>query len=369
LLDPVKAVFAPAEPTDEPPAAADTVPADVRDSPAAGSTRDAAPEGTGDTADGAPLDPGATSPSDQRPAVAGDAAPSQPDFAGEGAFVEGPIEIDETPVRDIPPVQAPAETRPQDDVSTQPAATATAIVPLAAPNSLRTELALTLREGEDELAIDLVRQVDLDSPLSVRLEEVGYTGNRSPWESGRYRLSNNGIATFEPGEARARVTVSMPSDDVRDPDVQAGLLIKDLADTERELALINLVLEDDDQRSFESTLAPDTVGFSTGLIDASERDPALQIDVLRYNPGNNELEVRYFIAGGSATEGDDYFLPGATALILEPRQRSARLLIPLVQDSVVESDETFILELRTGFDSPQANIFRRIEVIIRDDDG
>jgi len=35
----------------------------------------------------------------------------------------------------------------------------------------------------------------------------------------------------------------------------------------------------------------------------------------------------------------------------------------------VESDETFILELRTGLDSPQANIFRRIEVIIRDDDG
>jgi serine/threonine protein kinase len=367
LLDPVKAVFAPAEPADEPPAVADTVPADVPDSPAAGSTRDTAPERPGDTVDRTPVDPGATSPSDRRPAAAGDAAPSQPDLAAEDPFVEGPIEIDETPVRDTPPVQAPAETRPRDDFSTLPAATA--IVPLAGPNSLRTELGLTLREGGDELALDLVRQVDLDSPLSVRLEEVGYTGNRSPWESGRYRLSNNGIATFEPGEARARVTVSMPSDDVRDPDVQASLLIRDIADTERELALINLVLEDDDQRSFESTLAPDTVGFSTGLIYVNERDPAVQIDVLRYNPGNNELEVRYFIAGGSAEEGDDYFLPGATALILEPRQRSARLLISLVQDSVVESDETFILELRAGFDSPQANIFRRIEVIIRDDDG
>jgi hypothetical protein len=81
------------------------------------------------------------------------------------------------------------------------------------------------------------------------------------------------------------------------------------------------------------------------------------------------LDVRYFIAGGSATEGDDYFLPGATALVFEPRQRSARLLIPLVQDSVVESDEIFTLELRTGSDSTQANTFRRIEVIIRDDDG
>jgi hypothetical protein len=133
--------------------------------------------------------------------------------------------------------------------------------------------------------------------------------------------------------------------------------------------MINLVLEDDDQRSFESTLPLDTIGFSMARMTVNERDPAIQIDVLRYNPGNGELEVRYFINGGSATEGEDYFLPGATGLVFEPVQRSARLLIPLVQDSIVEADETFSLELRTDTDSPQANIHRRIEVIIRDDDG
>jgi serine/threonine protein kinase len=369
LLDPLKAVFAPRETVDEPPAVVDTAPAEVPDSPASGSMEDTAPADTrpepGDSARTVPEDSSATSPSDPRSPAAGDATQSQPDFAGEDPFVEDPIEIDEEPVTDTG--QAPAGERPQDDLSTLPAATA--IVPLAGPNSLRTELGLTLREGGDDLAIDLVRQVGLDVPLSIRLEEVGYTGNLSPWESGRYRLSNNGIATFEPGQARARITVSMPSDEVRDPDMQANLLVRDLADAESQLALINLILEDDDQRSFESTLSSDTVGFSTNRMYVNEREPAVQIDVLRYNPGNTELDVRYFIAGGSATEGDDYFLPGATALVFEPRQRSARLLIPLVQDSVVESDEIFTLELRTGSDSTQANTFRRIEVIIRDDDG
>jgi serine/threonine protein kinase len=373
LLDPLKAMFAPADSTDGSPAVVDA-PVDTSDSPAEGATADTAPADpdstAGDTTAVPSIDPGTPLPSDREPAAAGERAPSRPDPVGEDPFMDDPIEIEEAPVVSTPATPAeesPAGQQPRDDFPAPPAASA--IVPLASPGSLRTEVGLTLREGEDELGIDLVRQVDLDSPLTVRLEEAGYTGNRSPWEFGRYTLSNNGIVTFEPGQARSRVTVTMPSNDAHDPDVQASLLVRDAADAESQLALINLTLEDDDQRSFESTLPVDTVGFSTSRMYVNERDPAVQIDVLRYNPSDTEVEIRYVIAGGSATEGEDYFLPGATALIFEPRQRSARLLIPLVQDSVVESDETFILELRSGPESPQANIFRRIDVIIRDDDG
>jgi hypothetical protein len=339
----------------EDPAVADTAvpgPSSSRDtSPTPGNVLDRTEDGQVD----------ATAPTDQSPGtVAGEPA-AQPDLSDEDPFVADPIEIDEAPAASA------SQQQPADDVDTLSRATAT--VPLAGPNSLRTELGLTLREGEDELAIDLVRQADIGEPLSVRLEEVGYSGNQSPWETGRYRISNNGIATFEAGQSRARVNIAMPSDTVRDPDVQANLLVRNIEDAGSQLAMINLVLEDDDQRSFESTLPLDTIGFSMARMTVNERDPAIQIDVLRYNPGNGELEVRYFINGGSATEGEDYFLPGATGLVFEPVQRSARLLIPLVQDSIVEADETFSLELRTDTDSPQANIHRRIEVIIRDDDG
>jgi serine/threonine protein kinase len=339
----------------EDPAVADTAvpgPSSSRDtSPTPGNVLDRTEDGQVD----------ATAPTDQSPGtVAGEPA-AQPDLSDEDPFVADPIEIDEAPAASA------SQQQPADDVDTLSPATAT--VPLAGPNSLRTELGLTLREGEDELAIDLVRQADIGEPLSVRLEEVGYSGNQSPWETGRYHISNNGIATFEAGQSRARVNIAMPSDTVRDPDVQANLLVRNIEDAGSQLAMINLVLEDDDQRSFESTLPLDTIGFSMARMTVNERDPAIQIDVLRYNPGNGELEVRYFINGGSATEGEDYFLPGATGLVFEPVQRSARLLIPLVQDSIVEADETFSLELRTDTDSPQANIHRRIEVIIRDDDG
>jgi len=315
------------------------------------------------TADGQveapPSEAGTTAPTEDSGTVAREPA-ARPGGVGEDPFVEDPIEIDE------PPATSPSRQPSGDEVAALPPATAT--VPLAGPNSMRTELGLTLREGEDELAVDLVRQSDIDMPLSVRLEEVGYSGNVSPWESGRYLISNNGIATFEAGQSRARINISIPPDNVRNTDVEASLLVRNAQDAGTQLALINLVLEDDDQRTFESTLPQDTVGFAVARVYVNERDPAIQIDVLRYNPGSGDMEVRYFINGGSATEGEDYFLPGATGLVFEPGQRSARLLIPLVQDAIVEADESFSLELRTADSSPQANIYRHIEVIIKDDD-
>ncbi|MEX2496507.1 MAG: Calx-beta domain-containing protein, partial [Woeseia sp.] len=123
------------------------------------------------------------------------------------------------------------------------------------------------------------------------------------------------------------------------------------------------------QGSLESGLPQDTVGFRVSRMYVSEGEAAVRIDVMRLNPSDSSLEVRYFVGGGTATEGEDYFLPDAFRLVFAPRQRMARLLIPLVQDSVLESDETLSLELMTDIENPEADIFPRIEVIIRDNDG
>ena len=376
LLDRIRG-FSFGETPDEPPAAVDTVvPDDAAETGA--QPDDAVIDAVSEPADA--TDAGSVAAPEQDPVSR--EPPPQQDTVAEDPFAEAPIEIDEEPVTASPQDQAAGQQPvPAGPPAQQPGATATpaasppglppatAIVSLASRGSFRTEADVTLREGEDDLAIDLVRQTDIEAPLSVRVEEVGYSGEASPRQTGRYRLSNNGIATFEAGQARARLDVSTPSDSVRNPDVQAALLVRDIEDPGSELALINLTLEDDDQRSFESTLPQDTVGFATSRMYVNERDPAVQIDVLRYNSSGRELEIRYFVGGGSATEDEDYFLPGSTGLVFEPDQRSARLLIPLVQDSILEADETFSLELRGGAEPTQGNIFRRVEVIIRDDDG
>ena len=247
---------------------------------------------------------------------------------------------------------------------------ATVEIPLALPGAVRTEVNLTLRENGEPAIIDLVREYNIAETLVVKIEEVGFTGNRSPWESGQYQISEHSMARFLPGQDRVRFTLSMMPDSIREPDRQVSLLVRDFDNAESEFALINLSLEDDDQRRFESGLAPNTVAFAVGRVLVRERDPAVQIDVVRFNPDQTALTVEYILREVTATEGEDYFAPGTNSIQFGPGQRSARILIPLVQDSRPESDETFVLEMLVPSpETAKANIFGRIAVIIRDDDS
>ncbi|MFQ6006892.1 MAG: Calx-beta domain-containing protein, partial [Woeseia sp.] len=146
--------------------------------------------------------------------------------------------------------------------------------------------------------------------------------------------------------------------------------VRDSENAESEFALINLSLEDDDQRRFEAGLGPNMVAFAVGQVSVRERDPAVQIDVVRFNPDQTTLAVDYLLREVTATEGEDYFAPGTRTVQFGPGQRSARILIPLVQDSQPEADEAFVLEMQAPeLNTADANIFRRIAVMIRDDDS
>lgn len=293
--------------------------------------------------------------------------------SGSGSAVqEAPSEtLEPVTLPDLDAADAESEkaAEPEEIVDFSTLPPPTVIVSLGGAGSARSEVDLTIREGGDDAIVDLVRHSVVGESLQVRLEEVGFSGNQSPWGSGRLQLSNDGIVRFPAGQNRARLMISVPSNSVREADREATLLVRNDDDPESELAILRLTLEDDDQRNFESAIPQNAVGFSVGELVVRESDPAVLIDVSRFNPDDKELEVRYRVSGGTATEGDDYFLPGTTGLVFGPGQRSARLLIPLVQDSVVESDESFTLELVNSAGADSDNIRRHITVIIADDDA
>ncbi len=226
---------------------------------------------------------------------------------------------------------------------------------------------ITLREDGGPATVDLVRS-DVEFPLTLRLEEVGFSGNRSPWVAGQYEFSDSGYVEFPVGQDRARVTLTMMSDPLREADQQSTLRVRETDAATSELAIINVVLEDDDQRAFEFTLPANTVAFATSQVSVNEQDPAVQIDIIRFNPDNTPLVVGYALRDITATQGEDYFAPGGFTIEFGPGQRATRLLIPLVQDSEYEDNEAFSVELSVADSAADIELYRRVAVLIRDDD-
>lgn len=316
-----------------------------------GSTRDPAP---GSAAENAAAMPGESVDNVQdanepvpapRDPEAGDAEP-EPVVPDEGTAVGAPTEDE---FASLPP--------------------ASIIIPLAGPGDLPGVSSITLTEDGDVAIVDFVRASNLDETLGLQLVETKHSGNRSPLDSGQYSFSDDGLVIFKSGYHRARVTVSMASDPLREPDYQVTIVVRDAAYSDVDLATIRLTLRDDDQRTFENSLAPNTVAFAVSQVSVRERDPAVQVDVIRFKPDASPLQVEYSIRDVTATEGEDYISPGTGTVLFGPGQRSARILVPLVQDVARESDEAFMLELVGEPASTQSNIYRRIAVMIRDDDS
>lgn len=161
----------------------------------------------------------------------------------------------------------------------------------------------------------------------------------------------------------------MASDPLREADQQSTLKVRALEGDSSGLAHLDVSLEDDDQRAFERGLGPNTIGFAVSQMSVGEQDPAVQVDIVRYNPDGQALIIDYSVSTITASEGDDFFPPGDTTVLFAPGQRSARLLIPLVQDSQYEGDEAFVVEL-VGQDraATPADVYQRIAIMIRDDD-
>ena len=293
------------------------------------------------------------------------------DGSGSEVLVDGTLLedlVDEEPAEETVAESPAAETPVEAEVKFAAMLPATLTVGLAANGQNASEVELTIREGAGATTIDLVRMTNILESYTVLLEEVGFSGNRSPWEEGRYAIANSGYVTFEASQNRARTTIFVPSDSQRDPDREITIQVREVDNVQRALARIELKLEDDDQRKYESGLPPNTIGFAENQVFMWEADPAVEIDVIRFRPTNTAMEVSYLVRDVSATAGEDYFPPGLKIIYFAPGQRSARILIPLVQDSDPEADEAFRLDLVSDARYIDPDIYQQITVMIRDDD-
>ncbi len=285
---------------------------------------------------------------------AADTAESAPEVDAELAATPGG-----DPATDPP--RGPGEATPQALSAGEPGK-----LVLAMTGSEPPVLALELYEDGEPLDVTLSRRYAAAEPLLVRVEEVGFSGSRSPGEDGAYRLSGDGVVSFDANDTVAVLRIEPAPNELREADRQVSLRLRDYYSTDTVFGQIELRLLDDDQRRFEAGIPPNSVGFSVARAIVREQDPAVQVDLLRFNPDQATMSVRYEVFDVSAEEGQDYFVPSRRFVTFGPGQRNARLLIPLVQDNVRENDESFMIELDPGV--THEDTISQFAVTIRDDD-
>ena len=294
----------------------------------------------------------------------------EPEIATENAAPASEFNEEELPpeLREAPPFVPPADPEVEliDFSQLPPADVEIQIRPGSNGAGLRS---ITLRENEAPVVVDFVRRGQVDAPLNLRIDEVGFSGNRSPWRTGQYQISNSGMIEFPPGQDRSRIELAMAQDTLREADQQSTLRVRPVDAAEEQLASIEVILEDDDQRRFEAQLPANTIAFAVSQVSVLERDPAVQIDIVRFNPDDTSVVVEFTVSDVTATSGEDYFPPARNSVSFFPGQRSARILIPLVQDSLYEGDEAFVVELKSDPSTANAAVHYRVAVMLRDDDG
>ena len=295
-------------------------------------------------------------PSDELPAdeLPADEMPAEDSSVAEPPLEELPLE---TEARRPEPLPVPVALPPADLELRLPA------VDVLAPSFL------TLLEDGGPKVVEFTRTTGLNRPARLRIEEIGFSGNRSPLGSLQYSIAEGDLLEFAAGQVSLRRTFQMAPDRMREADQQSTLRIRDADLPDQQLALLDVILEDDDQRLFENSLPANTIAFAASQVSVGESDPAVQIDILRFNPDSQSMSAGFVVRDVTATDGEDYFAPAGNTISFGPGQRSARLLVPLVQDALDEGDEAFIVELSTAGLDGRTDIYYRIAVMIRDDDG
>jgi hypothetical protein len=112
---------------------------------------------------------------------------------------------------------------------------------------------------------------------------------------------------------------------------------------------------------------PAVVSLDVPRIAAREDHSVVAIDIVRRGDTTREAAVRWWTTPGTAHEEDDYARTGRQTVTFPPGATVERVLIPIVNDGVRESDEVFTVHLSRPRDGVTGAV-TATRVTLHDDD-
>jgi uncharacterized delta-60 repeat protein len=222
-------------------------------------------------------------------------------------------------------------------------------------NRLQFERAIyQVVESAPQATISVVRSGDVSQPATVRYA----TGGGTATPDSDYTAAS-GALSFGINETQKTFTVPILNDGLAEGDETVGLTLSNLPAGYVTNAVLNAVLVIQDDES--------TVAFSQADYVVDEGAGTAAITVRRTGFSTNAISVDYLVRDGTATAGSDYAAVGGT-LNFGATDSEQAIRVTLLDDSVIETNETVLLELFNPQGGAVLGRLTNATLTIRDDD-
>ena len=194
---------------------------------------------------------------------------------------------------------------------------------------------LSVSEDNSTLFIPVERTGNINGEASFNYSIVS-----SSAVAGEDFVASSGTLTFQDGQSIIEIPVSIIDDSLPEIDETFGVAIGEPS-PEAELGGIRtaiITIEDND------VAAENSISFSQAEFTIDEDNGEATITVFRFNGNGEEATVEYSTSDNYARSGSDYVATSGT-LTFSPNATSQTFTIPIVNDDLLEIDESIFLEL------------------------
>ena len=211
------------------------------------------------------------------------------------------------------------------------------------------------------------------SGAAVRSVYVGGKPGAAPqlvWRPTTLTLANGqgidfnlapGVLVFPPGVTTQYLALQLVNDARPEPDEPVTVLLRNAQGARLGNTLFTTLIVDDDSAS-----ALPFVGFAAPASSTLESDGAVRVPVTLSRPATTNLSVDYFITAGSALAGVD-FEAADGSLVFQPGDSVRTIPVRLLDDALVEPNETLYLTLMPTAGLLTNSVGRHLLSIVDDD--
>ncbi|MEH2391723.1 MAG: PA14 domain-containing protein [Nostoc sp.] len=227
--------------------------------------------------------------------------------------------------------------------------------PVLQPSITLGSSSTTVNEGSGSVTITLLRTGDLSSTSSIKYATIAGTATAGI-DYGSEGTESAGTLIFAAGQSSRQISIPINDDSLAEPDETFNFVIDQPGGATLGLQrTIGITIQDNDRSSLDFTqpVINEDAGTATVTVTRGNALGAASLD--------------YITVDGTAKAGSDY-KPVSGTLAFAAGQASKNILIPIINDTVGEQNETFTLKFSKAV-GVQLNTQQTTVTIIDNDSG